>query len=191
MYKRLTTDVSGAHLLHLRREIPLDGPRLRAPHLLPPEGLAHREPLAVPCLLPQPAQQPAARDPRQVASLVHPLHNLHSLAHLALHSLPSSFITCCPQVCTPDQTLVSLPEPSMCRGKLSQTYFFNYERRHCNDYANYTNRLLNPCEPAKTFLRCLRDAVRCKCTYGQDTQVQVNSISFLKTYVKTISQNIC
>ena len=81
MYKRLTTDVSGAHLLHLRREIPLDGPRLRAPHLLALEGLAHREPLAVPCLLPQPAQQPAARDPRQVAGLVHPLDILAHLAH--------------------------------------------------------------------------------------------------------------
>ena len=79
MYKRLTTDLSGAHLLHLRREIPPDGPRLRAPHLLPPEGLAHREPLAVPCLLPQPAQQPAARDPRQVVSLEH--DSLDILAH--------------------------------------------------------------------------------------------------------------
>ena len=134
MYKRLTTDLAGTHLLHLRREIPVDGPRLRAPHLLALEGLAHREPLAVPCLLPQPAQQPAARDPRQVGSLVYPLvipwtflHTLHTL-----HTLPSSSITCCSQVCTPDKTLVSLPEPSMCRGKLSLTYFFRKKDRRAS-----------------------------------------------------------
>ena len=46
-----------------------------------------------------------------------------------LQTLPSSSITCCPQVCTPDQTLVSLPEPSMCRGKLSLTYFFRKKRQ--------------------------------------------------------------
>ena len=93
MYKRLTTDLSGAHLLHLRREIPVDGPRLRAPHLLAPEGLEDREPLAVPCLLPQPAQQPAAREPRQVANLVHPLDILANPTKLLYNLLPAGLYT--------------------------------------------------------------------------------------------------